>query len=824
MSGSFQAAPIPQFIIVPFTGLQICRRIPLQHINALPGNDEKIKLFENARQYSEKNKLSNPLTAIVSAHVACDHDGIESTGWIALNQNDRVFFRLIKVGGNTIAADLVIDTQTGPGRTPLNKVICAIEAGNIFRRTTYQFASIYTELNSKPTNILGSLVMDFGNSGTSCIFAPDNFKASDVRPILLHNALDPKDGNPFVRTNADKTIIKSSAFLLTVPDSSHVSPWVVLGKRAEELIGQSNPLVTSFYAPKKYVRYWPENLKDFEPTVPFTGLLGQRTGLVPAIHFVGHALDSILQTVVSSLTNPKFSSITPDYYPQVGKILLTYPLTWRSEDKDCFKEIIRNIADKLFVLPDKIKDNFRIEFVCSEPVAVAAYAIWESFLNYYHMAPNGILLEAPSLASSQLGNLKATQELRMLIVDIGGGSSDIALVHAEWVVNKSDDTQDGSVNVSFHLEESLRFNRAGDRISHIIATSIWLYISDKYKIQENLDFKSPSTNHAFTLQMKRQAVSKISELVENAKRTLSSPSLDLVNSNSEWTLNVDDENELCGYISPILTQTDQKPSATLSINLACLQKWIEGDVGSAKTSGEPGLMDIFQYIHELGQTLKSSDRFPHLIILSGRTTRLPFFKQLVAKHLGTPIHRVRSLSDMIPDALKGPDHDNMDKLAVVYGAHRFKHGAPINFRYRKSSTDNLFHRFIGTVSNTPKGFQLNRTLVKPDEPAPRTFKMKVSSNSSVLIGHAFRQDGRVEILAKITNSNSHDGEIEFDILDDYHVEKKPLPNSEGISIDEWVPGGTTNIVDNFNDTGRIDCEPSGFISSFIIKNRAEWLR
>ena len=43
---------------------------------------------------------------------------------------------------------------------------------------------------------------------------------------------------------------------------------------------------------------------------------------------------------------------------------------------------------------------------------------------------------------------------------------------------------DGSVDVSFKMIESMRFNRAGDRISHIIATAIVSFLREKYGIIE----------------------------------------------------------------------------------------------------------------------------------------------------------------------------------------------------------------------------------------------------------------------------------------------------------------------------------------------------
>lgn len=821
MSSSFQSSGEPQFIVVPFTGLQICRRVPLQQFKSLSKDGQDI-LMKAGQLLSEKTKLLNPLTAIISKHIACD-DNIETTGWISLNQNDAAFFRLIRFN-NYLSADLVIDTHSGPGRTDFNMVPCFIEGGNVFKKTKYNIGNFYTEVNSKPKNILGTFVMDFGNSGTSCIFAPDDVKVLDVRPIYIHNPFDPKDGDPTIRPVADKNILKSSAFLLTVPQSAMMPPWLVLGKRAEELIGRTDPLITSFYAPKKYVRHWPENLKDFEPTVPFRGLLGQRSGLFSAIQFVEMVLDTIINNSISSLVNPNFSSIVPDMYPQIGRILLTYPLTWRTEDKECFIKMIRTVADRMLVIPEKVREHFTIEFVCSEPVAVAAYALWESFLHFYHMAPNGAFLRTPSLASSQFGNLEGEQNLRLLVVDVGGGSSDIALVQAKWTVEDSNETKDGCVNVSFILEESLRFNRAGDRISHILVTAIWTYLSDKYKINETIDFKIPSINQGFTLEIKRQFISKLNELVELAKRHISKPMDNKSGGSLDWILHKDDEEELCSLLTPIINRPEVMVCTSFSVGLNCLQKWIEADYGSAKTRGEPGLMDIFFYLQELSEALRNDKRFPHMLILSGRTTRLPFFKSLTAKYFGIPRHRIRTLSEMIPDSLKGPDHENMDKLAVVYGAHRFRYGSPINFRYQKSESSNIFHRYIGTISNTPQGLRLNRIFVKPGETSPRTCKLKLPGKSSVKIGHSFRSNGRVEVLASLNNQNVEDKEIEFDLIDDYHVEKKANPQNLNVSLDEWVPGGTTNIVDNFNDTGRIDCEPDGFLKSIVLKNRDEWIK
>jgi hypothetical protein len=235
-------------------------------------------------------------------------------------------------------------------------------------------------------------------------------------------------------------------------------------------------------------------------------------------------------------------------------------------------------------------------------------------------------------------------------------------------------------------------------------------------------------------------------------------------------------------------------------------------------------MDIFYYLEEMAASLVENRRSPHLVILSGRTTRLPFIKEMTASYLRQPLHRIRTLGELLPDALKSPDHENMDKLAVVYGAHRFRFGSPVNFRFQALPEGNVFHRYIGTVTETPQGLRLNRVLVKPRDTQPRTCKLKLAGGASVRLGQAFRKDGSVELLASLLNNNRDEREIEIDLVNDYSVELKRSPQTEGVFLTEWVPGGTSDIVDNFNDTGRIDCEPPGFIRDIVWSNQEEWIK
>jgi len=809
MSAATITAAAPQFITVPLTGVQICRRVPL----TVP-RDIADSVWAAAKQLAA-NPGKNPCLPLIGTFIPCDQK-VENTGWIACTAHEPVFFRLLRIGTEWFI-DLVIDSQNGAGKLPQNRIDCVIETGFTFFKKQHHLASFFVEANRQPKNFVGSLIMDFGNTGTSAIFSPDGARPFQVRPIFFHNPFDISEGDEEKRPRKEKSVLKSTTFLLRVPEADLADPWIVLGKSAEALIAKLDPSITSLYAPKKYVRHWPQHLKAQEPTTTFRGYLGQRMGLFPALYFVEQALHHMLELALSSLTNPHFSSRHPEFYPQFREILLTFPLTWREVDKSLFQEMVLRAASKQLVLDDKVRERFKVELVCSEPVAVAAYALWEILFQFYHLGPPGRNLQGPSLASSLFGNWEGDPKLRLLMLDIGGGSTDIALVEASWAVQEEENV-DRAVNVTFRVLESLRFNRAGDRVSHIMATAIWEYLREKYKIVEALDFRVPAANPAFILQRKREIVSEITELVEKMKVHLSQ-------GKGPWTLNsqVPDEQMLNSSLKAVIGE----PIAVdlgMEVSLEVLQQWVEADRQSMQTGGEPGFMDIFFYLKDLAASLAEKKQTPHLVILSGRSSRFPFIRDFCMRYLDLPYHRIRTLGELVPDELKGQDHENMDKLAVVYGAHRFRHGNPVNFRFVAASEQEQFQRFVGTLQESPSGLRLNRILVKPKDSLPRTCKLKIPGGSSVRIGNAFRKDAAAETLATIANESAEEREVEIDLLGDYHVGMKKSPQTENVHLVEWVPGGSSEIVDNFNDTGRIDCEPDGFLRKIVLENRAEWMK
>ncbi|MEW6741939.1 MAG: hypothetical protein AB1486_04190 [Planctomycetota bacterium] len=779
------------FIVLPKTGIQICRGFPL-HLEPGVSNEEIWSLATRRAQEHAREEV----VRLIGEHIACNQE-LEATGWIPCAKNEFVFFRVTRTGSE-LQLDLVIDTENGAGKQEKNRIDCILEGRLPFLKKRHCLASFYVERHREARNEIGSLIIDFGNSCSSFVFSREGagpMLAKIVQPV---NPFDPRyKGRPASEAN----ILKSNMIVLRVGNSPDREPWVVLGARSEELI-QDHPLASYLYAPKKYVRHWPEHLKAPEPSMKFRGILGQRDGLHPMLDFVAFAVEQMIQYVISSLTNPHFTSDQPEMYPQFSRIMLTYPLTWRQVDRELFRKMIEEISARQLVLEGEVKEAFQVELVCSEPVAVAAYVLWETF---FHFGTGNL-----PLAASTLGQTSGEAGVRVLVVDIGGGSTDIAVVEVAWGRRPEDE----SVDVTFKMLESMRFNRAGDRLSHLVATALVEFLHEKYGIEEPLDFRLESRNAAFTRAYKRQAVSKLSELAEACKAKLSAR-------DGAWVLAPDDEYELVRCFEPVLDGLDIEEKAQgaphLTVSLDVLRRWIEADRQSMETNGEPGFMDIFLYLRELRWSLEAKKRAPHLVVLSGRSTRLPCIKELVAAHLGMPWHRIRTLHELLPDSLKTLGHENMDKLAVVCGAQRFRFGDHI--RFVSLPEEPIFNRTIGTVRETPTGLKLNKVFIKPGDSKPRSITVAVEPSRDVRIGHSFREDGMAQVIANVSNISAKRHEVNLEIQDDYSVTMRKHPE---VVLWEWVPGGADIIVDNFNDTGRIDGEPEGFLRRIVIATKNDW--
>jgi hypothetical protein len=808
-----------EFIIYPHTGIQICRGLSLPKV-AKQVQDE---LWRAAGQAADRAERENDqLVHLLSENVACIQglkEAGKATGWIRCASDEFAFFRLVR-SGEDLVVDLFLDTERGAGARangfpsllyggPLTAMPDWLVPPRILPllhswipRLCAAYVPAHFRVDSPKADTVGTLIMDFGNSGSAFVFTP--YGSGAIRGDVL-KILNPFDPNHARRPKQEANILRSNLSFLRVDDNPREDPWVVMGSRAEELI-RMEPAATFVSAPKKYVRYWPERLKTREPYFPVRGLLGWLAGQQPSHFFIRQGVRHMLQSVLASLTNPDYRDSHPCMNPQFDQIMVTYPLTWRDSDKELFRQIVEEIARGQLSFREEWKAKFRVELVCSEPVAVAAYILWEAF---FHFGTSNL-----ALLTSALGNYSGTNSVRLLVIDMGGGSTDVAVVEVDWSVKQSD----RSVDVRFQLLESMRFNRAGDRVSHLIATSIREFLRTKYAITESLSLRSNASNINFSDRHKRRAISKIFELSEAAKAELSTPGC------KAWELRQEDEAALIELFKPLLEahgttrlQALQSAPPRLIISHETLARWVRADRQCPESNNEPGFMDIFLYLRELTWSLEDKNRRPHLVVLSGRASRLPFIRDFAAEHLYVPPHHIRTLSDLWPPSLTLLGHANMDKLAVVLGAQRFRFGD--NIRFFSLPDEPIFNRYIGTIMETPEGLKLQEIHIRQGESRPRTLSLQIDPAHTIRIGHAFREDGLVQVLATVENRSGRTKQVHLQVEDDFTVQLK-TPDEDIVFV-EWVPGGADVIVDNFNDTGEIDGLPQNLIRNHILTSVAQ---
>jgi hypothetical protein len=135
----------------------------------------------------------------------------------------------------------------------------------------------------------------------------------------------------------------------------------------------------------------------------------------------------------------------------------------------------------------------------------------------------------------------------------------------------------------------------------------------------------------------------------------------------------------------------------------------------------------------------------------------------------------------------------------------------------------IFNRYIGTIMETPEGLKLQEIHIRQGESRPRTISLQISPRHTIRLGHAFREDGLVQILATVENASDKFKQVDLQVEDDFTVHLK-TPDEEIVFV-EWVPGGADVIVDNFNDTGDIDGLPRDLIRNHILTSvpQDQWI-
>ncbi|MDR1925572.1 MAG: virulence factor SrfB [Planctomycetaceae bacterium] len=803
---------IPYFHVIPKTGIQVYRSFVLDP-SILPNGVTTEKLWTDAMAYSQsKTFTENPLIKLINDHIACKYASseIESTGWMDC-QSQFAFFRLNRNINNkeSYSVDLVIDTNSDIGKLIKNTIPCIIKSSgmmNVFKKP-YEIAGFYVldpaSSASKGGSKAGALILDFGNTGTTCLFAPEYTLSNANEPIQLQNYWDSEYQK---RSKTEREIIHSNILLMQV-NVVPGSPWIAIGERAKELI-KDNALVTYLYSPKKYVRYAPPHLQAHAPAIGQRGIVGVRNGMFPILELIDLSLSQILQMVQGSIVNPQGTSDYPEEFPIVNRIMLTYPLTWRKVDRELFRDKVTQVAQKVLSSYPLVQGKFQVELVCSEPIAIVAYLLQDNF--FLHGLKNSRMMR------STLGNLDGTDVLRILIIDIGGGSTDIAMVDVRWQYDDNDDI----INATFQIIDTMRFNRAGDRITHFLVTAIWNFFKNKFGFEETLDLQIQSVeNPSFDRQAKREVLSKITEIAEAAKPVIAKSANTKINKTPEWQLH---DTDLIAVLDLLRKsgiknlQTNTDPNEKLIITHEMLKEWIRHDLQSIKTQGEAGFMDIFVYVKELREYIETTNGMqPHQVIISGRTSKMPFIREFVIENLQIPSHRVRTLDEFWPEDLRRA-YSDISKTAVVLGAQRFRFDPSVRFEYQDSEP--IFNHYIGTVALTVDGFQLNekKIFVQPGDPCPASFCIEVPAHGNVIIGNTFRKGGLVEVLATISNNSDKTEKVDLFLEDDFTITEKKKDNPN-ILFTENISGGNDFFADNFCDTGKIDDRPKGFITEIIKK-------
>ena len=176
----------------------------------------------------------------------------------------------------------------------------------------------------------------------------------------------------------------------------------------------------------------------------------------------------------------------------------------------------------------------------------------------------------------------------------------------------------------------------------------------------------------------------------------------------------------------------------------------------------------------------------------------------------------------MPPELHDLDNDNIDKLAVVYGAHRYRYGDPIRF-HMVPCDPIVSTRFIGTTQATPRGFSFNRLFVKVGDSYPITKSIVIGGNQEIKFGRGMLEKGIVETIAILVNRSDKNQTVKIDFVNDNQIRINQEDNNNDLFLTEWFPGGLDEIIDNYNDTGRIDQQPNGFIKSIISPSLSRWM-
>lgn len=860
---------MPTFFVYPQTGFQIKSNIDI--------DDSLRKLFPISEdfwgylwEYAARNQ--NEITEALRDHTAVSAD--DEALWLCVPGKKGMYYRIRKGTDERYTLDMGINTnlydidgrrEVGSCDVPMPNQDLKKDIKDLDRREIANFTVLPP---GEDSCTIGDLIIDFGNTGTVSAFLPAGNNSS-LHIIPIFNPWDPKDGKGEVngRSLIDKWIFHSNQLLFRFDSGCEPANflvnqledfsdddyqfanklWWLSGERANEIAKNISYETTYIFSPKKFVREWDDNESYANPKMFLCGIQRRDEngrvqgvfdkGIEPA-PIIKEVLRSQIGLIISSYVRPEAREGNSIVVPKFNRVLLSYPLTWRKKDKDFFKRMVEEIFSESFYQL-KVDNDFNVEMLYyNEPFCVVAYLVSVIIEKFGGSDGNWELIR------SIMGNFdKNTSETRLLIVDIGGGSTDIALVDVS--LDEKSQKRDCRLN----LKSTMRFNRAGDRISHIISTIIWEHIKKSRDLNFNLCLGDNDIDDSYR-RIVRKLQLDIMQLSETVKKTLAL--------GIDWYWTFPNENEiltnpnrnedplfpiisrknviirniqtLLDSVSPLSTEggEQRKDEAFLSsfmISNEIIERCIELDRGGRD---RVGFYDILNSLKNLLYSLKKeSDSMPDRIILSGRTSRLPCIKSLLNKVFRgyVPSYRIVSLEDFLPAELRGDHYEFIEKLAVMLGIHEFRRG--------KLSAMNVdsgkFHQFVGPVVEfEDEGCILSKTngsnwklcsgsdYIKPGAMIKGSYlELLVRPGTTVELGQSYSERGYAEVLGKLSvkemtdeerRKKTEDGEF-YRVKIKFDEDNSVDINDEFVTYSENIPGGI-EPADNFCYDGKLDLDGS----------------
>ncbi len=279
------------------------------------------------------------------------------------------------------------------------------------------------------------LAVDLGNTRTCAVVCPD---IRDVRMEKLHlfphyNAnIEPSNGV----WDSICVLGKSAVY-------EHVSPsFVRLGKDNMFYLrngaNNSSTALRSLSTPKRYFWDTDEDRKWIlvRPGRTEEYLLREQTDMELAKHIAEHSyagkypramiLEGTIYEMLEQaerMMNQEMDSASQ--YHAVTDLTMTYPAAWSSEEIEAYRVVVQRSID-LYVSQRCLNIPIKLHMECNEATAVLVNYIYSEAHHFGNGETWLKLMGKPDFEGS------AEHSLRVAVIDIGGGTSDLAIANISW--------------------------------------------------------------------------------------------------------------------------------------------------------------------------------------------------------------------------------------------------------------------------------------------------------------------------------------------------------------------------------------------------------